>query len=585
MRKWQILEFDDKPFYAFVPENVNPFENEEIPEYKQDQNDYEYKINKFESINEENLSNSSINDQEIYFDNEEYLVEEDELEEEEEEEVAEEIEEEDTDIKPIILNDYNKENDSQNVFEVNVGGRMITIQKVNFSSELDVKNIENEIIDDNEKNNEKIYIEDSENFENKDDDSCESFLDENELEIKNFTETKNSSILKCKICSETFDSPLSFRKHVAWTHKKKICIQENGAFICSVCDYRTLKKSSFVSHLERKHETWSNKPANSLLFPCAACGFVCSSKHSLQSHFIRKHTDKYEHQCKFCSKKFKVKGDLTNHIRFHHKERPVSCEICGKLCQNSGSLYVHQKWAHFKPKFECHICHRRMVTQENLNQHLISQHEKREKIVCAECGKTFTKKDSFKRHMAVHTGSKPHSCMICAKNFARRSQLRQHLLIHTGKKPFVCDICGKSFAQKPGLICHRKTHPGNHPPLPVMPIGDLVKELTDEFEFHQDNVNLDINDSEEMLDEPEILNGEEIFEGEEILEGDEILEGNDVLEDQEILQEEKVFYEHEIQFHHQTKYEVDQEFLDEEEFQEALGIEENQEIVETEIDH
>lgn len=292
---------------------------------------------------------------------------------------------------------------------------------------------------------------------------------------------KSTPTFRCTLCSETFPSKIAFRKHVAWTHKKKVCIQEDGAYVCAVCDYRTLKKNLFAAHLERKHETWPKKGSSNVDFPCVVCGFKCRSKHSLQSHFIRKHTDTFEHQCKFCPKQFKVKGDLTNHVRFHHKEKPVNCTVCGKLCQNSGSLYVHQKWAHFKPKFECKICKRRMVTQENLEQHMLTQHEKREKIVCAECGKTFTKKDSFKRHMAVHTGSKPHNCPICNKAFARQSQLRQHVLIHTGKRPFVCDICGKAFTQKPGLICHRKTHPGSHPPLPVMPIADLVKEFTAEY--------------------------------------------------------------------------------------------------------
>ncbi|XP_044592926.1 zinc finger and SCAN domain-containing protein 2-like [Cotesia glomerata] len=292
---------------------------------------------------------------------------------------------------------------------------------------------------------------------------------------------KSMPTFRCTLCSETFPSKIAFRKHVAWTHKKKVCIQEDGAYVCAVCDYRTLKKNLFAAHLERKHETWPKKGSSNVDFPCVVCGFKCRSKHSLQSHFIRKHTDTFEHQCKFCPKQFKVKGDLTNHVRFHHKEKPVNCTVCGKLCQNSGSLYVHQKWAHFKPKFECKICKRRMVTQENLEQHMLTQHEKREKIVCAECGKTFTKKDSFKRHMAVHTGSKPHNCPICNKAFARQSQLRQHVLIHTGKRPFVCDICGKAFTQKPGLICHRKTHPGSHPPLPAMPIADIVKEFTEGY--------------------------------------------------------------------------------------------------------
>ena len=572
MRKWQILEFDDKPYYAFVPENEIPLEEDMIPEYPENQetSDYSKKVSKIKSTYDDQVSDShSIYEQEMDYNNEEQLEQVEYLEI--------------PDINPITRNDSNKENEGDDslddVYQVRVDGSMITIEKLAenlLASNTFQKKPENEI----EKHVE--YLDDEE------EELSDLFLEEDEAsvsKIKNSrkptqkTDKFSSSALKCKACSETFGSNLAFRKHVAWSHKKKVCIQEDGAYICSVCDYRTLKKSSFAAHLERKHETWTTKRPSSLFFPCGACGFVCSSKHSLQSHFIRKHTDKFEHQCKFCAKKFKVKGDLTNHVRFHHKEKPISCDVCGKICQNSGSLYVHQKWAHYKPKFECHICHRRMVTQENLDQHLVMQHEKREKIVCAECGKTFTKKDSFKRHMAVHTGSKPHSCLICLKHFARRSQLRQHLLIHTGKKPFVCDICGKGFTQKPGLICHRKIHPGNHPPLPVMPIGDLVKELTGEH--LQNNEIQETEDDPDFLDGAEILDGQEFLEGEEILQVEEAVEEEEILQDQEFLESQKVFYEQEI--HGDQKFHVDQEFLDDQQFHGTLGIQEIAEDQEIEI--
>ncbi|XP_066599419.1 zinc finger protein 836-like isoform X2 [Prorops nasuta] len=489
MRKWQILEFDGKPYYAFVPEDDEPMALEDIPE--EIENMGEEKLNtvaKMEYLCGDNFHYDSA-DQKLYGDdylfNDSNDLKEDSVETE--------------DIKPIILNGTNEAGgkSSGDLYEVNVDGSMVTLQRLTT----DTMSESEQKIDESQQ--EDIEEDDEGDIEYLDEDllSPKYFKDSGSVTNQAGSESTKGSALKCKACSETFSSPTSFRKHVAWTHKKKMCIQEKGQYICAVCDYKTLKKSQFAAHLERKHETWSRKRVKSVVYPCNACGFECRSKHSLQSHFIRKHTDKYEHQCKFCTKKFKVKGDLTNHIRFHHKEKPLNCDVCGKVCQNSGSLYVHQKWAHYKPKYECHICKRRMVTQENLDQHLLMQHEKREKIVCAECGKTFTKKDSFKRHLAVHTGSKPHSCLICSKPFARRSQLRQHLLIHTGKRPFVCDICGKAFTQKPGLICHRKTHPGTHPPLPVMPIADIVKKFTDGYIQE-----INAKEREERIDEDDASN-------------------------------------------------------------------------------
>ncbi|XP_046424748.1 gastrula zinc finger protein XlCGF58.1-like [Neodiprion fabricii] len=423
MQEWQIIEFDDKPCYAFLPASCF---SETVSDKQLNEVDNDINVAAEESYKNEPVPGSE-NESELG------LTENHE--------------------SPIVSDEDRALDKVENgrtigdLYQVKMEGNTVTIEKL-------AENVTESINQDNELSEES----------------------NNQFFSEHVTPLPDSIIrsLKCKACSKTFDTEIAFRKHVAWTHKKKVCIEENGAYVCAVCDFRSSKKSSFIAHLERQHETRSK---SSLLFPCEACGFVCRSKHSLQSHFTRKHTDSYEYPCKFCSKKFKVKGDLTTHVRFHHKEKPTMCDLCGKSCRNSGSLYVHQKWAHYKPKFECHICKRRMVTQENLDQHLLLQHEKKERIMCAECGKTFNKKDSFKRHMSIHTGNKPHLCPICSKPFARRSQLRQHLLIHTGKRPFVCDICGKAFTQKPGLICHRKTHPGTHPPLPVMPIGDIVNDL------------------------------------------------------------------------------------------------------------
>ncbi|XP_043273986.1 zinc finger protein 184-like isoform X2 [Venturia canescens] len=553
MKKWQILEFDGKAYYAFVPENDEPFDTDETLELENtdqsgmlkeeiltDDCTYEdealdddpsfYKAGKYSvasTTSHENDEDFQLNDVETTFlnDSEDDVVAERTVEGNLYEVKLEGglvtlekvIEQSEKNNDPSILTRPVKQEQSHEISDYEMNETFVEDDESEFNVIEDAASVRNENRAEEEEEEEDEEEVDEEGLEVEEEEEeggepHEEFLEEEEIEERlSFTEekpkiTENSGKqelsrfpeeprtkggrptagpLRCKVCLQTFGSSIAFRKHVAWTHKKKVCIQEGGAYICAVCDYRTLKKSLFAAHLERKHETWTRKRQSKVYFPCETCGFICRSKHSLQSHFIRKHTDRYEHDCQFCSKKFKVKGDLTNHIRFHHKEKPINCDVCGKLCQNTGSLYVHRKWAHYKPKYECHICKRRMVTQENLDQHLITQHEQREKIVCAECGKTFTKKDSFKRHMAVHTGSKPHPCPICSKPFARQSQLRQHVLIHTGQRPFICDICGKGFTQKPGLICHRKTHPGPHPPLPVMPIADLVREFIAQNEESQ----------------------------------------------------------------------------------------------------
>ncbi|XP_012242784.1 zinc finger protein 62 isoform X4 [Bombus impatiens] len=293
---------------------------------------------------------------------------------------------------------------------------------------------------------------------------------------------------KCKVCFKICRSLVAFKMHVALEHKTEEAEAkdvESLTYACNFCNYESTNKSTLHSHISRKHSTkrigrrqnsyrYSTEPEE---YSCDVCEFKCQNRRRLKEHLERKHASEYKYDCEYCGKKFKVKGDMRLHIRFKHKEGPIVCDVCGKTCSNSNSLYVHQKWAHFKPKYECEICKRRMVTQENLDQHILLQHERRESFVCEECGKSFTENHRLKQHMMTHTGDRPYDCHICGKAFARRTAYRQHLLIHTGKRPYLCDICGKTFTQKPGLICHRKSHPGVHPPLPVVHIEHILSDF------------------------------------------------------------------------------------------------------------
>ena len=276
-------------------------------------------------------------------------------------------------------------------------------------------------------------------------------------------------------------------KNTLYSHRRK---HRNGGeivdeknFFCDVCEFGARTKSALYLHIKRRHkvddsiEEPSQKPTRPDMYKCDHCDYTNKNRYEMKVHVIRKHTNDYAFECEVCGKKYKIKGDLTNHIRFQHREQPIMCDVCGKTCGNSNSLYVHQKFAHYKAEFECPICHRRMVSQANLDEHVLKQHEQREDAVCEECGKRFTRTSRLKIHMRIHTGLKPHACRICGKAFARKTALRQHLLIHTGQRPYVCDICGKAFTQKPGLISHRKSHPGDHPPLPRVTIDHVLSEF------------------------------------------------------------------------------------------------------------
>lgn len=58
------------------------------------------------------------------------------------------------------------------------------------------------------------------------------------------------------------------------------------------------------------------------------------------------------------------------------------------------------------------------------------------KCLYSLCGKRFKRQEHLKRHMNVHTGSRPHKCKFpgCRKSFSRKDNMQQHLKMHGKKK-------------------------------------------------------------------------------------------------------------------------------------------------------
>lgn len=140
-------------------------------------------------------------------------------------------------------------------------------------------------------------------------------------------------------------------------------------------------------------------------FPCPfnGCTRVFSRPSHLEKH-KRIHTNERPHKCESCDMAFKTKWTLTKHMRTHTGEKPFKCEV-------------------------------------------------------PDCGKEFTQRGSYCRHMRSHSDDAPtFTCEKCNKKFKQRSNYTLHLRSHGEGKPFKCAVCLKSFKSERGLEKHRLTH-------------------------------------------------------------------------------------------------------------------------------
>ena len=150
-------------------------------------------------------------------------------------------------------------------------------------------------------------------------------------------------------------------------------------------------------------------------------------------------TDTFSFQCKFCKYRFRQEENLNQHIETNHQSDRLSCKYC----------------------------ERKFFQKKHLTRHIQSTHEyDGQAYQCNECDKKFKKKDSLKVHQqAIHDGI-IFRCLQCDYKSTRESGVYNHTnSVHKGKKvikkssssserDFICEYCKKEFKRKD----HKQIH-------------------------------------------------------------------------------------------------------------------------------
>lgn len=95
-----------------------------------------------------------------------------------------------------------------------------------------------------------------------------------------------------------------------------------------------------------------------------------------------------------------------------------------------------------------------------------SSAENAENWTCLECGKSFKKRATLRRHIRVGHAvpeNELHRCDKCEKTFQTKRRLEQHLQAHAKVKPYVCSYCGKTLPCPQVLKTHLRLHTEERP--------------------------------------------------------------------------------------------------------------------------
>ncbi|XP_003491381.2 zinc finger protein 121-like isoform X3 [Bombus impatiens] len=176
---------------------------------------------------------------------------------------------------------------------------------------------------------------------------------------------------------------------------------------------------------------------------------------------------KVKGRCKICSNNSKDSKDSCEHIKnkaIIDVQESYQCVECGKCFKLKDSFLRHMRIHTDERPFTCHVCGKQFRDSGGLSRHLKDVHAKLKNFTCDICGKSFASKATREDHRRTHTGERPYVCDSCGKTFKSKASLYIHSKLHTDEFPHPCSYCNKKFRRRQEMLAHVTTHTGekNH---------------------------------------------------------------------------------------------------------------------------
>ncbi|XP_001663295.2 zinc finger protein 14 [Aedes aegypti] len=299
---------------------------------------------------------------------------------------------------------------------------------------------------------------------------------------------------KCDICGSSFERRTKLEKHKQNWHGEDSKNKVLERYKCDQCERFFVRNQDRFRHEQVVHNiespaklptVWEGRKSN---FPCSKCERKFPSMKTMRIHFALKHPDvPVRFKCTVCSKLFKHKTSLREHMMNHTGEHPFGCDQCEERFIRKKDVDRHMEEMHGsddddgekKVRFPCPYCPRKLMTKTARAIHVTHNHADKEPIAkqvlsslpksmaCQYCKKVFTNRNTLKLHILNHLGKLPHQCDQCDAGFYKPADLLRHKQrYHTGGSSlslanrFKCAYCPRIFIRKSARRYHHTVFHG-----------------------------------------------------------------------------------------------------------------------------
>lgn len=198
-------------------------------------------------------------------------------------------------------------------------------------------------------------------------------------------------------------------------------------------------------------------------------------------------TDEYTtsrpYPCDFCSRRFRKKANLMNHMVAHKNVKPHICNLCGaryiRKMELMNHLKVHAQAPDANLLYMSQMKDEKSADEQVGDSLLAVMHtepigRQPKKVIAStsllvkkggkvDGGKKLTAQDKRAAEQASSNyykdlSNKPFVCQVCGVGFSREKALNAHVSLHGVNNTFECETCNEVFWSAEALQDHQKLH-------------------------------------------------------------------------------------------------------------------------------